>query len=202
MNRVHLLFELAIVGGFATAAVWSGRRFRRDGVWLAGFLFALGALRENLVALARLLYGFADLTFELGAAPLIAALVWGFSILAAVAAGEALAGRRFEPDRRPDGAILALAALFLVALAGFYEPLLARAGMARWEPGTVTVARVPAIALAGYPTLGAAALALSGWVLGRWRERAPRLLAFAVATPLLAFGHAVGLQALKRWLGW
>lgn len=202
MNGVHLLFELAIAGGFAATVVWAGRRFGRDGLWLAGFLFALGALRENFVALARLLYGFSDVTFELGAAPLIAALVWGFSILAAVAAGEALGGRRFDPAAPADGRLLAIAALFLAALAGFYEPLLARVGMARWEAGTLEVAHVPAIALVGYPTLGVAALALSGWIQARRRAGAPRLAAYAVAAPLLALAHAAGLQALKRWLGW
>lgn len=202
MNGVHLLFELAIAGGFAATAAWAARRFGPNGLWLAGFLFALGALRENLVALARLLYGFSDLTFELGAAPLIAALVWGYSILAAVAAGETLLGRRFDPAAPADGRLLAVAALFLAALAGFYEPLLARVGMARWEAGTLEVANVPAIALVGYPTLGAAALALSGWIQTRWRERAPRLAAYALAAPLLALAHAAGLQALKRWLGW
>ena len=111
-------------------------------------------------------------------------------------------GRRFDPGALADGRLLAIAALFLVALAGFYEPLLARVGMARWEAGTLEVARVPAIALVGYPTLGAAALALSGWIQSRWREGALRLAAYAVAAPLLALAHAAGLQALKRWLGW
>jgi hypothetical protein len=202
MRAIHLLFELAMAGAFVASAFWAVRRWRYDGLWLAAFLFALGAVRENFVALARMLYGFADLTFELGAAPLIAAVVWGFSILAAISAGEALGGRGFAPTRPPDARQLGLAALFLVALAGFYEPLLARADMARWEPGTLALAGVPLVALVGYPSLGVAALALSGAVQRRFRAARPRLVAYALATPALALGHAVALGALKRLLGW
>lgn len=202
MSDVHLLFELAMTGAFLAVAAWAARRWGSSGLWLVGFLFALGILRENFVALARLLYGFADLHLELGAAPLVAAVVWGFSILAAVSAAEAITGRPFDPGEPPAGTPLLVAALFLVTLAGFYEPLLARAGMARWEAGTLTIARTPAIALIGYPALGAAALALSGAIQARWPERRARLAAYALATPLLALAHAVGLQGLKRALGW
>jgi hypothetical protein len=202
MRPLHLFLELFTLASFVATSLWAARRWGREGAWLAGLLFALGAVRENWVAVERYLYGFADLTLDLGRAPLIAAIVWGFSILAGVAFAEALLGRRFAPERRPAAAELGAVALFLVALAGFYEPLLALVEMARWEQGTRTVAGVPAIALVGYPSFAALSLLLSGWILGRWRAAGPRLVASALAVPALAVGHASGLQALKRALGW
>lgn len=202
MNRLHLFLELFTLASFVVTSVWAARRWGRDGAWLAGLLFALGAVRENYVAVERYLYGFADLTLDLGRAPLIAAIVWGFSILAGVSAAEALLGRRFEPGRRPRVAELAIVAFFLVALAGFYEPLLARVGMARWEPDTLTLGGVPAIALVGYPTFAVLSLLVVGAILERWRGGGARLAAAALAVPALAVLHASGLQALKRALGW
>ena len=202
MSRLHLFLELFTLAAFVAVSWWAIRRWGRDGAWLAGLLFALGAVRENYVALERYLYGFADLTLELGRAPLIAAIVWGYSILAGISAAEALLGRRFAPDRLPTAAESGVVALFLVSLAGFYEPLLARVEMARWEPGTATILGVPKIALVGYPTFAVASLLVTGAILGRWRRTGPRLAAAAVAVPLLAVGHASGLQALKRALGW
>jgi hypothetical protein len=202
MSRLHLFLELFTLASFLATGVWAVRRWGAEGAWCLGFLFALGAVRENFVALARSLYGFAELTLELGAAPLVAAIIWGFSILAAIAATEAILGRRFELDRVPVAAELALVALFMVALAGFYEPLLARVEMARWEPGTATVLEVPKIALIGYPSFAVLSLAVGGWLLGRSRTRGARLAALALAVPVAALAHALGLAALKHALGW
>ena len=175
---------------------------RACGAWLAGLLLALGAVRENYVVVEHYLYGFADLTLELGRAPLIAAVVWGFSILAGVSAAEAILVRRFAPGRLPAATELGVVALFLVALAGFYEPLLALVDMARWEQGTETIGGVPKIALVGYPTFAVLSLLASGAILRRWQGTGARLAASAFAVPLLAVLHASGLQALKRVLGW
>jgi hypothetical protein len=202
MKPLHLFLELFTLASFLATAVWAMRRWGRDGAWLAGLLFALGAVRENYVVVERYLYGFADLTLELGRAPAIAAVVWGFSILAGVAGAEAILGRAFSPGRMPTAAELGVVALFMIALAGFYEPLLARVEMARWEQGTVTVVGVPTIALVGYPTFAALSLVAIGAILRRWPGTSARLVASALAVPLLAALHASGLQALKRSLGW
>lgn len=202
MNRLHLFFELFTLAAFAATGIWALRRWRRDGAWLLGALFVLGGVRENFVILERHLYGFADLALMLGAAPLISAIVWSYSILVAVAVAEAILGRPLAPDRVPGAAHLALVATTMIALAGFYEPLLARTGMARWEAGTATWLEVPRIALVGYPTLALAALALVGAILDRWRTTGSRLAALAVTIPALALAHAGGLVALKRALGW
>lgn len=202
LGRLHLFLELFTLASFLATGFWAYRRFGRDGLWLYAFLAALGALRENFVVLERVLYGYADLHLMLGRAPAIGAIIWAFSIAAAIAATEALGGEPFGPDRVPRASELAWVALFMVALAGFFEPFLKTVAMARWEEGTATWLGVPRIALVGYPTLAVASLAASGWILARWRRAAPRLAAFAVATPLLALGHAWGLQRLKDALAW
>ncbi|GMU64434.1 MAG: hypothetical protein AMXMBFR36_07080 [Acidobacteriota bacterium] len=202
MKSLHLFFELFTLAAFAATAFWAYQRWRRHGAILVGALFALGGVRENFVILERHLYGFADLSLMLGAAPLISAIVWSYSILVAVAVAEAILGRPFAPDRLPRAAELAWVAATMIALAGFYEPLLARTGMARWEAGTVTWLEVPAIALVGYPTLAVASLALVGAILRRWRSTGQRVAVLALAIPALALAHAAGLVALKRALGW
>lgn|GEM_PF-5533278 len=175
-----------------------------------GALFVLGFVRESLVALYDLLYGFAPLTFSVGKAPLIAAVIWGFSIYAAVTWTEAVGwGSAFEEfeeeerrgDRSPGPRFYLGAALFMIALACFYEPFLDLVGMARWEVGTRTTLGVPWIALVGYPTLTVPFLAL--WTGLRRRVSGGRrwFLTFA-ALPVLALVHGWGLQALKDGLGW
>lgn len=202
MKGLHLFLELFTLASFVATVAWAGRRYGRDGWWLAGFLAALGAVRENFVVLERYLYGFADLTLMLGRAPLIAAVIWGFSILAGAAAAEAILGRDFRTGAPPRAAELGVVALFLLALAGFFEPFLALVEMARWEPGTAAVAGVPKIAVVGYPTFAVLSLAVGGWLLGRFRATAPRLVALALAVPALALGHAWALARVKAALGW
>jgi hypothetical protein len=202
MKALHLFLELATLASFVATVAWAGRRFGRDGWWLAGFLAALGAVRENFVVLERYLYGFADLALMLGRAPVIAAVIWAFSILAGVAAAEAILGRDFHAGQPPRVAELGIVALFLLGLAGFFEPFLALVEMARWEPGTAAVAGVPKIALVGYPTFAVLSLAVSGPLLARFRATGPRLAALAAAVPALALGHAWALARLKAALGW
>ncbi len=202
LARLHLFLELFTLASFLATGWWTGKRFGRDGLWLYGFLFVLGGVRENFVILERVLYGYADLTLMLGRAPLIGAIIWGFSIAAAIAATEAIRRAPFQLERAPRAGELALVALFLVALAGFFEPFLKRVEMARWQEGTRTLFEIPKIALVGYPTFAVASLLVSGSILGRWRGTGARLVAFALATPPLALGHAWGLQKLKEGLGW
>ncbi len=202
LGALHLFLELFTLASFLLAGFWAWRRWSRDGLWLYGFLFLLGGVRENFVVLERVLYGYADLTLMLGRAPLIGAIIWGFSIAAAIAAAEAIRSQPFRVDRRPLGAELALVALFLVALAGFFEPLLKLVGMARWQAGTVTLLDVPKIALVGYPTFAVLSLLVSGWIFERFAAGRSRLVALLLATPVLAAGHAWGLQLLKEALGW
>lgn len=80
---------LAFFLGFVAHAVATRGR---EGAALFGALLVLGFLRENFVALRDLLYGFGDLHLRLGRAPLIASIIWGYSIYAAVVWTEAVSG--------------------------------------------------------------------------------------------------------------
>lgn len=184
-------------------------RFHRgEGLAFFGALLWLGLVRETCVALYHLLYGFAPLTLMLGKAPLLAAVIWGFSIYAAGVWTEAMGwGSVLEkrPERRPGGSgsrvgLFLGAAVFMVALACFYEPFLGRLGMARWEPGTRATLGVPWIALVGYPTLTVPVLALWMWL--RRRTGVARWAWTLAGLAVLALAHAWGLQALKDGLSW
>ena len=201
-GALHLVLELFTLASFAATGWWAWRRFGRDGLWLYGFLFVLGGVRENFVVLERVLYGYADLHLLLGRAPAIGAVIWGFSIIAALAAAEAIRGQPFALARVPRAAELLLVALFMTALAGFFEPFLRTVEMARWQPGTATVLDVPKIALVGYPTFAVTSLLVAGPLLGRLRSPGARAAALALAVLPLALGHAWGLQRLKDALGW
>ncbi|MEO1087905.1 MAG: hypothetical protein AAFY88_27030 [Acidobacteriota bacterium] len=195
-----LFLELATLLFFALAAAHAARRHGRFGVLLIGFLLLLGFLRENFVTLERLLYGYGDLHLELGAAPLIGAIIWPYSIYVACCWAERMSGVDLVPGLT-RGPFLALVALFMVSLVGFYEPLLHRVGMARWEEGTRAIAHTPWIALVGYPSLAVPGVALCGALIRRtsgWRLAA----GLAVGAAALAVVHARSLQALKDGLGW
>jgi hypothetical protein len=198
---MHLLLELLTVAFTALAGLHAWARRGSGGLWLFGSLLLLGAVREGFVAFRELLYGFAPLHLEVGGTPLIAAVVWAFSIYAAVCWSEEVGGPRLGAGV-PAARTLGLVALFMTALACFYEPFLALTDMARWEAGTRATGGVPWVALIGYPTLAVAFLAAHGAVAGRLRHPAARLLALAVVVPALALAHAWGLQQLKRLLGW
>jgi hypothetical protein len=202
VSGLHLFLELATLASFLATGAWAIRRWGRDGAWLLGYLCALGVVRENFVAVRRLLYGFSAVTFELGRAPLVATVIWAFSILAALAAAEAILGRPVRPAGVPSAGALTVVALFMIALAGFFEPFLALVDLARWEPGTATVLGVPEIALVGYPTFALLAVVSGGWLLARFRTAGSRAVALALAVPPLALGHAWALAWLKRALGW
>lgn len=197
---MHLFLELLTLAAFlACAAHAVRRRGAREGALLFAALLLLGVVRENAVVLREILYGFAPLRLVLGRAPLIAGVVWGYSIYAAVVWAETVTRGRASLGR-PSVRLLALAALFMLALPGLYEPFLARVEMARWEPGTRATAGVPWIALVGYPSLTALFL-LVWWGAARLRTAA-RIFALAGLVPAFAVAHALGLAALKRWLGW
>lgn len=200
---MHFFFELLTVA-FTAITGWHAWRVRgRDGLWLFGALLALGTLRENFVALAQWLYGFAPLRLRAGAAPVIAAVVWAFSIYAALCWVEEVSRESWRGGEwRPTPRFLALVAVFMMALACLYEPFLALVRMARWEEGTWKMAGVPVIALVGYPTLAVAFFAAFAALARRLRPGLPLLAGLAVVMPLLAFAHAWGLQALKHALGW
>jgi hypothetical protein len=191
---MRTLLEAVTVAFSLAAAAHAVRTRGRDGGSLVLSLLLLGAVRENLVAIREWLYGFAPTALSAGRAPLIAAVIWMYSIVAAVSWAERTGAPPLERGAASAG-LLARVAVFMVALAGFYEPVLARFGMARWEEGTVLVAGVPAIAAIGYPTLAVAEVAL-------WARLARRPAALAAATIGLAVAHAWGLVALKRALGW
>lgn len=196
---MHLFFELSILVCFLASAGHAVRTRGRSGGALFAALFLLGLARESWVLLRDLLYGFAPLHLLLGRTPLIATLIWGFSLYAAAVWAEAVTGEPLE--RQPSARFLAAVALFMVALAGFYEPLLELAGMARWQEGTRSTLGVPWIALVGYPTLATAFFALWGGLPSRPGAWGRRGAGFALL-PLLGVLHAQGLQLLKRSLGW
>jgi hypothetical protein len=149
--------------------------------------------------LRDILYGFAPLHLMFGRAPLIASIIWGYSIYAAVVWAETVSGERYGA-RRPSGRFLAFVAVFMIALACFYEPFLALIGMARWQAGTRTVLGIPLITWIGYPSLAVPFLLLWSWAMGR-DSRAKRLATLLIPLPFLAIGHALGLQAVKDALG-
>ena len=198
---MHLVLELLTVSFTALAGLHAWARRGAAGLWLFGSLLLLGAVRESFVAFRDLLYGFASLHLDPGGMPLIAAVVWAYSIYVALAWSDEIAGPR-SSEAVPPALTLGLVALFMVALACFYEPFLAMTGLARWEEGTRTSAGVPWIALLGYPTLAVAFLVVHGGIAAAVRHPLARLLAVAVAVPALGLGHAWALQELKRLLGW
>src|SRR5262249_47364322 len=121
---IHLFVEsltLAFLFGLIAQAVilrgWTGARF-------FAALLVLGFLRESFVAGHDILSTFSALHLRLGRAPLLASIIWGFSIYAAVVWAETVSGERFG-ERRLSTLFLALVALFMIALACFYEPFLA-----------------------------------------------------------------------------
>jgi len=196
---MHLFIELFTLASFLAIVFHAAWSRGRSGIALLSALFLLGLLRENAVAIRALLYDFAPLSLNLGRAPLIATIIWSFSIYAALVFGEEVTS---EPigGSVPSVPALGAVALFMIALVGFYEPFLARIGMARWQEGTRATLGVPWIALLGYPTLAVGILLLWGWAAGR--RAAFRLAILVPGLPALALCHAFGLQALKRWLGW
>ena len=168
-----------------------------EGAWFLGAIVAAAFLRENSVALHRVLYEFAPLKVFLGKAPMVATVIWAVSIeLSRLWAETVLAPRARRAAR------LAAVAAFMVALAFFYEPFLKAIRFARWEPGTRTFLDVPWIAMIGYPTFAVLFLIVFETVLERFRKPLPRLAAFGVLLPAIAFAHAAGLTALKRAMGW
>jgi hypothetical protein len=198
---MHLFIELLTLAcflGVVAHAIWLRGR---TGAALFGAMLLLGFLRENFVVLRDILYGFSPLHLMLGRAPLIASIIWGYSIYAAVVWAEAISGERLGFGERLSLRFLGLVTLFMIALACFYEPFLALIGMARWQQGTWTVLGVPVITLIGYPSLAVLFLLLWSFAMSR-SSRTKRSAAFLVALPLIACGHAFGLQTLKDALGW
>jgi hypothetical protein len=196
---MHLFLELFTFGAFLAMIVHAAWFREGEGVALLSALFLLGLLRENAVAIRALLYDFAPLALRAGRAPLIATIIWGLSIYAAMVFAEEVTGARVGPGI-PSAKALGAVVLFMIALVGFYEPFLARVGMARWQDGTRSTLGVPWIALIGYPTLAVGFLLLWGWAARR--RGALRLAILALGLPALGLGHAFGLQALKSALGW
>jgi hypothetical protein len=196
-----LFFELFVVAGALFAGLHAWARRGAAGAWLFGSLLLLGWVRETYVVLRDLLYGFPVLDLVFAGTPVIAAVIWAFSIYVALSWSEEVGAPRWRDDL-PAASTLLLVAAFMIALACFYEPFLAHTGMARWQSGTRRTAGVPWIALIGYPTMAALHLLAYG-ATARWLPRAwPRGVALALLVPALAIAHAWGLQRLKHALGW
>ena len=198
---MHLFIELITLVFFLLTVAHGVARRREDGVWLFGSLFFLGFVRENFVVLRDYLYGFAPLNLMGGKAPLIASIIWGYTIYIAICFAEGMTGESLD-DRRPSVRFYVFTGLFMVATVGFYEPFLELIGMARWEDGTRATGGVPWIALIGYPSLTLPFLALWCWSMRTGRGVAPRAVRIVLLIGTLALVHAAGLQALKDGLNW
>lgn len=204
---MHLFLELTTLCFFLLCVVHAvglrGGRGRR----LMAMMMWLGFVRETFVVLARYLYGYADLNLKLGVAPVIAAIIWGYSIYVAICFAELVTKRDFgtviEAGVRSRVAALWIgaASAFMICLVGFYEPFLELVGMARWEDGTLKTAGVPWIACIGYPTLTAGFLVLWLSLERRWTGL-QRLWGEVGGCVALALVHAWGLQVLKDGLAW
>lgn len=200
---MHLFIELLTLVCFLALVVHAWVMRGRQGLELFAAMLFLGLVRENFVIVYRFLYSFAPLSLMLGKAPLISSIIWGFSIYAAVTWTEGITGERLDARRpRPSNRFLALAALFMLALACFYEPFLKLIRMARWEEGTRTVLDVPLIALIGYPTLTVLFLLVWCHIWHRFPRPMPRGTALVLTLIPLAVLHALSLQELKTFLGW
>jgi hypothetical protein len=197
---VHLFIELSTLTALVACVVHAVRVYGASGAWFFATVSALGFIRENFVILRDVLYGFAPLTLIAGKAPLIAAIIWGYSIYVAIVWAQNLTGERWGAGP-PTARFLLLVAAFMMALACFYEPFLKLIEMARWEPGTRRFLDVPLIAMIGYPSLAVLYLMVFSAIMTRARGR-ERFCWFGLAIPALALGHAVGLHELKRWLAW
>jgi len=193
---MHLFVEIVVLAFFAGISAELILVRGTAGVWFLATVVVAAFLRENDVALQRVLYEFAPLRIFFGKAPMVATVIWAVSIELSRIWSEAVV-------RSPRRSIQrAAVALFMVALAFFYEPFLKAIRFARWERGTRTFLDVPWIAMIGYPSFALLFLIAFDFVVERWRRAAPRLAAFAVALPVIAIGHAAGLAALKRALRW
>lgn len=202
---MHLFLELTTILFFgicvAHAVILRGARGRR----LMLMMMGLGFVRETFVVLTRYLYGYAELNLELGVTPLIAAVIWGYSIYGAICFAELVTKQDLElviqeGARRSVRWWLAIAG-FMTCLVGFYEPFLELVGMARWEDGTRKLYGAPWIACVGYPTLALSFSWLWIEIERRWTGTARRLME---GTMILVLGplHGWGLQNLKDILGW
>ena len=200
---MHLLLELTTVFFFFVCCLHAVRVRGALGFRLMVMLAALGFVRESFVIVREILYGYADLNLKLGFAPLIAAVIWGYSIYLAICCAESITGERLEElkVRALSTGWWAIIGLFMVTLVGFYEPFLELVGMARWQDGTLKTAGVPWIALVGYPTLSVPFVYLWSRVEAQLRgaKRWGVELAFVM---FLALCHASALQLLKDFLGW
>lgn len=202
---MHLFIEVFTLACFLLAAAHAWASRGGAGAWFFASLLALGLVRENFVILVRYLYEFAPLSLMLGKAPLIASIIWGFSIYVAVVWAEGLTGEDALQGGRPSAKLLGLVAVFMIALACFYEPFLGLIGMARWEVGTRAIRGIPWITWIGYPTLAVGALLAWSWAwkVSRGGSAAARLAGALLLTLVpLALAHAAGLQALKDFLAW
>lgn len=126
---MHLFIEVFTLASFlaiVSHATWSRGR---SGLALLSALFLLGLLRENAVAIREILYGFAPLALRLGRAPLIATIIWGFSIYAALVFAEEVTGQPIG-DSVPSVTALGAVALFMIALVGY--PALAVGFLLLW----------------------------------------------------------------------
>ena len=187
---------------FVFCLIVAAHAWRLRGAMGLSFLLALlglGFVRENFVVLRDILYGYGDL-LTLGAAPILGAVIWGYSLYVAVCWAEVMTGERLD-GLQPSPRFHLLVGCFMVALVGFYEPFLDLVDMARWQDGTRKTLGVPWIALIGYPSLTVPFVML--WCrVTRIASVLQRRTLLAVTVPLLAVAHAWGLAQLKELLDW
>jgi hypothetical protein len=202
---VHLFIELVTLAAVAVCVLHAQWHRGAEGGWLMLSALAMGFIREGFVVLRDYLYGYADLTLMIGRVPVIGAIIWAYCIYLGIVWAERVSGERFGArEGRPTARFLALIAVFLIALAGFFEPFLKLIDMARWQTGTWKVLDMPMIATIGYPSM--TILFLLVW-RAAMRATASSPAAVRAAALLAALGgvsiaHVLVLQALKTAIGW
>lgn len=106
---MHLFIEILTLAFFlGTAAHAVALRGREGAAFFAALLY-LGFVQENAVILRDVLYGFSPLHMMLGKAPLIASIIWGYGIYAAVVWAETVSDEKLS-SRRPSTRFLGLCA--------------------------------------------------------------------------------------------
>ena len=198
---MHLFVELFTLFSFLACVAEALRSRGATGAWFFFAALTMGVVRENCVIVRDYLYGYAPLTLMIGKAPLIGAIIWGFSIYAGIVWAERISGRGFDRTA-PSGRFIGLVCLFLLSLAFFFEPFLKLIDMARWQAGTRSYLDVPLIALIGYPSMTALFLLVWGPLVGPSRPPARRAGVIVLAMTAISLLHVVALQGLKSMLGW
>jgi len=201
MDR-FLFLELAalVLTGFL---VYHSLRFRGaafTAMFFTGGAF-LGVLRENTVALLTPLYAYNPATFHLwiGAAPLILAVFWSFTLYLALSLSEVIAGGSLLDGRRRAGVIL-LSMAFMAAYACFNEAYSSLFPMVLWKftPAVTLWGGTPVMVLWGYAGMALIFLLFLPPVYRLRLPAAGRVAVFSASTVLMIPLHLGWIWIFSR----